>query len=271
MHVRGKRWHRWLVVCSGTAGCLLPEVYGSPDGQTPSSMQQPATPSMEPAQPADNGEVAQSNSPAAEATTDPAKSQAVAVGGAPGSSMLAAAAAGGTSGVATPSAAGSASSARMRAASGGAAAPRVQGPDAISCMPNTATCKDNVLYKCNADGVSNTEMICGAKVCSAKHASCDLCAEATECDGDTLVRCDATGQGFTRTRCPAPTPRCWQSRCVPCNVDSDCPPSARECRTSYCMEHTCYDDRWARDGDACMIPETGAVGYCDSRDECVAR
>jgi len=138
------------------------------------------------------------------------------------------------------------------------------------CAPNTATCKYNVLSKCNAQGTAYEETVCGSKVCSESHRSCDLCAMFKECDGDTIVECDLTGQSYVRTRCQSAAPRCRQGRCVRCVSDSDCPPALNSCNRSYCDVGStlCKVDPLGLDA-RCTLSGSSAQGYCNQNDECV--
>lgn len=141
------------------------------------------------------------------------------------------------------------------------------------CAPNTATCKDNVLSKCNAQGTAYEETVCGTKVCSSAHRSCDLCAMFKECDGDTLVECDSTGQSYKRTRCPSSAPHCRHNRCTECVSDSECPPAQSiSCLEDYCDlgQGTCRT-RNRPYGD-CIFNgrDGGEQGHCNSNSVCVA-
>jgi hypothetical protein len=139
------------------------------------------------------------------------------------------------------------------------------------CAPNTATCKDNVLFKCNAQGTAYEETVCGSKVCSEAHRSCDLCAMFRECDGDTLVECDATGQSYKRTRCPSSAPYCHHNRCMECVNGTECPdgPSIN-CLENYCdLGQGICRTRNRPYGD-CTVDGSGEQGHCNSNSVCVA-
>ena len=132
------------------------------------------------------------------------------------------------------------------------------------CAPTSATCKGNTLSKCNKQGTGYEETVCGSKVCSVAHGSCDLCADHKECDGDVLVECDATGQGYKRTPCPSARPFCKGSRCVECLEESDCEPPSNSCTSTYCSlgPGTCIKN-FRGINARCTLRGSSAQGYCN--------
>ena len=137
------------------------------------------------------------------------------------------------------------------------------------CAPNTATCKNNVLSKCNPQGTAYEDTVCGSRICSAAHGGCDLCAEYQECDGDILIECDATGQSYKRTPCPPSFPYCRQNRCVECVRDTDCPIPSNSCWHSYCElgQKACKVTNESVNA-SCTLQGSGAPGFCDSTGDC---
>jgi EGF-like domain len=138
-----------------------------------------------------------------------------------------------------------------------------------TCKPMQYVCQADKLRQCNADQTALMDVSqCQPGWCDAAGGQCDVCAPGSKgCDGNTVMTCNAQGQGSTREDCPPEKSLCvGMGQCVECATADDCPdPGA--CKERYCNTGTgkCAP-RNAADGGMCSsgdVTGTCSRGSCD--------
>lgn len=131
------------------------------------------------------------------------------------------------------------------------------------CAAGKYSCDKNVLSKCSADGMRfESQTPCGDGTCDAAGGQCDTCVPGHKtCQGEALLSCAATGQGYMQSACPSGNKCVGAGQCAACGGNADCSAMTRGCKVGVCGASGSCSAQNAADGAQCTT-DAGKAGSC---------
>jgi hypothetical protein len=145
----------------------------------------------------------------------------------------------------------------------------VQCTTTATCPPSTSECLDATCAGglCGLVPSPRTKSCGSGSTCNGT-GLCTACTtlDATDCNGNTPVKCSVGGQWIPQSACSGSTPQCrpGDGKCVGCLTEATCPKPSAACQVATCIGNICGTGL-APAGQTCpggTCTASGACGEC---------